>query len=122
MNLKSNQMKKIVFSVFLLIFAFSTTLVLANDSKENSASESNATKAETENKLSEEEINKLVDRVEEIREMDKSEMTSKEKRVLRKEVKEIKKNVKKHDGTIYIGGSTLLIIILLIILLQSVLN
>ncbi len=117
MNLKFNQMKKIVFFVFLLIFAFSTTSLLANDSKENSASESDATKAETENKLSEEEINKLVDRVEEIREMDKSEMTSKEKRVLRKEVKEIKKNVKKHDGTIYIGGSTLLIIILLIILL-----
>ncbi|WP_321288849.1 hypothetical protein [uncultured Sunxiuqinia sp.] len=110
-------MKKIAFFVFLMIFAFSTTSVFANDSKENSLSGSNATKTEAENKLSKEEINKLVDRIEEIREMDTSEMTSKEKRALRKEVKEIKKNVKKHGGTIYIGGSTLLIIILLIILL-----
>ncbi|WP_339735093.1 hypothetical protein [uncultured Sunxiuqinia sp.] len=110
-------MKKTIFFVFVLILAFSAAPVLANSAEENSTSESDATKAKMENKLSDEEVKKLVERIEEIREIDKSEMTSKEKRVLRKEVKEIKETVKKHNGTIYIGGSTLLIIILLIILL-----
>jgi hypothetical protein len=70
----------------------------------------------TENKLSEEEAIRLTRRVEEIRDMDKTDMAAKEKRELRKEVKIINKSVR-DGGVIYIGTGTLLIIILLIILL-----
>jgi hypothetical protein len=49
--------------------------------------------------------------------MDKTNMTVKEKRELKKEAKSIRENVKKDGGYLYIGGGTLLLIILLIILL-----
>ena len=71
----------------------------------------------TENKLSEEELSRLTSRVEEIRDMDKSDLTVKEKKELRKELKEIKETVKANGGYIYIGAGTLLVIILLVILL-----
>lgn len=70
-----------------------------------------------ENKLSEEELSRLTRRVEEIRDMDKSELTAKEKKELRKELKGIKETVKADGGYIYIGAGTLLVIILLVILL-----
>jgi len=71
----------------------------------------------TENKLSAEEISSMNKRVEEIRSMDKSEMTSSEKRELRKESKGIKENVRRSGEVIYISGGTLLLIILIIILI-----
>ena len=73
--------------------------------------------AKTENRLTEAEISLLTKRVEEIRAMDKSEMTVSERMELRKELKETKKNVKNSGGTIYIGGAALILIILLVILL-----
>jgi Zn-dependent M16 (insulinase) family peptidase len=106
-------MKKLIFLVIVVVFTMGSTLTFA--AKTNSDKSAVATK--TENKLSEEEMNRYIKRVEEIRNMDKSEMTKAEKRVMKSELKEIKKNVKKGGGTIYIGGSTLLLIILLIILL-----
>jgi glucosamine 6-phosphate synthetase-like amidotransferase/phosphosugar isomerase protein len=69
--------------------------------------------AKVENKLTAEESSRLLKRVEEIRDMDKSEMTVKEK----KELKETKENLSRRDGYVYIGTGTLLLIILLIILL-----
>jgi len=71
----------------------------------------------TENKLSAEEISSMNKRVEEIRSMDKSEMSSSEKRELRKESKGIKENVRRSGEVIYISGGTLLLIILIIILI-----
>jgi hypothetical protein len=49
--------------------------------------------------------------------MDKSDLTVKEKKELRKELKETKEIVKANGGYIYIGAGTLLVIILLVILL-----
>jgi hypothetical protein len=43
-----------------------------------------------------------MDRLIEIRDMDKSNLTSSEKKVLRKEVKEIKKEVRKNQNGIYL--------------------
>jgi hypothetical protein len=50
--------------------------------------------------------------------MDKSELTAKEKKELRKELKEARETVKRAGGYIYIGAGTLLVIILLVILLM----
>ena len=102
-------MKKTIFYVIVMIFAISPTIAFAADRKSNSVA--------TENKLSEVEINRLTNRAEEIRDMDKTTMTVKENRELKKEAREIDKNVAKSGGTIYIGGAALILIIILIILL-----
>jgi len=107
-------MKKAIFFVIVMIFTMSSTLSFAADRKSNS--DKSAAPVATENKLSEIELNRLTNRVEEIRNLDKSDMTSKEKHELKKELKEIKKNVKKGGG-IYIGGAALILIIILIIVL-----
>jgi hypothetical protein len=107
-------MKKLLLFVFVTIFSLSTLTSFAGI---ESNTKNLAVPDKTENKLSSEEISRLTNRVEEIRDMDKTDMTAKEKRDLRKELTTIKKNVKRSGGYVYIGGSTLLLIILLIILL-----
>jgi hypothetical protein len=111
-NTKNNKMKKTLFIAIMMVFTMSATTTFAR----NNDLKSNAPVA-TENKLSTEEVDRLKNRVEEIRDMDKSEMTSLEKKELREESKSIKKNVRKNGEVIYIGGTTLLIIILVIILI-----
>ena len=105
-------MRKFIFSGILMIFTLSSTMVFAGKTSDNSAAV-----VKTENKLSTEEVARMTKRVEEIRTMDKSELTVKEKRELRKEVKGIKENVKKDGGVIYISGGVLILIILIIVLL-----
>lgn len=103
-------MKKTIFIAILMIFTLSaTTFASKTDLK-------STTPAATENKLSAEEVSRLNKRVEEIRSMDKSEMTNMEKRELRKESKGIKENVRKNGEVIYISGGTLLLIIIIILL------
>jgi hypothetical protein len=107
-------MKKSIFGI-LMIFMFSVTMAFAGEVK--AVSDNTAAVVKTENKLSAEEVTSLKNRVEEIRNMDKSELTSVEKRELRKEVKGIKENVRKNGEVIYISGGTLLLIILIIVLI-----
>jgi hypothetical protein len=104
-------MKKLVFFVSLMILSLSMSTVFASDPK--STSDKIPAPDKTENKLSAEEVARLTKRVEEIRNMDKSDLTSIEKRALRKELREIKKN----PQVIYISTGTLLLIIILILLL-----
>jgi hypothetical protein len=61
----------------------------------------------------------LLSRLEEIRNMDKSNLTTSEKRALRKEVKEMKKEVRRDRGgsVIYLSLGAVIIIVLLLILL-----
>lgn len=110
-------MKKIILFAFLIIFSLSASNAFANKADPKSKSDNLIVPVKTENKLSEEELSRLNKRVEEIRDIDKTTLTGKEKRELRKELKGIKENVKKDGGVIYIGGSTLLLIIILIIIL-----
>ncbi|MBK9016388.1 MAG: hypothetical protein IPM82_21235 [Saprospiraceae bacterium] len=56
-------------------------------------------------------------RLEEINAMDKSKLTTPEKRQLRKEVRSIKKSVAADSGGVYISVGALLIVIILLILL-----
>jgi hypothetical protein len=107
-------MKKTIVMAYLMILSlgFSTAFAAGPDKK---------TKADeavpVENKMSAEEMNRLTKRVEEIRGMDKSELTAKEKKELKKELKGIRENIKRDGGYLYIGAGTILVIILLVILL-----
>ena len=105
-------MRKTIFIAILMIFTMVSTSAFANKAGTKSVAP-----VATENKLSAEEISSMNKRVEEIRSMDKSEMTSSEKRELRKESKGIKENVRRSGEVIYISGGTLLLIILIIILI-----
>ena len=60
----------------------------------------------------------LISRLNEIKELDKSNMTSSDKKALRTEVKTIKKQLKEYRGGIYLSlGAVIIIVLLLIILL-----
>jgi len=104
-------MRKSIFIGILMIFTLSSTIAFAG------TTENKAVAVKTETKLTAEEVTNLTKRVEEIRAMDKSEMTSLEKRELRKELKGIKENVRRSGEVIYISGGTLLLIILIIVLI-----
>ena len=114
---KTYKMRKSIFIGILMLLTLSSTIAVAGTSDLKSTTENTAALVKTENKLSAEEIASLTKRVEEIRTMDKSEMTSLEKRELRKELKGIKENVHKSGEVIYISGGTLLLIILIIVLI-----
>jgi hypothetical protein len=98
-----------------MVFSLGVSSVIAAESERKS--DNIASPEKTENKLSPEEMSRLNKRVEEIRDMDKSDLTAKEKKELRKELKGIRETVKRDGGYIYIGAGTLLVIILLVILL-----
>jgi hypothetical protein len=106
-------MKKTIMMVSLMIFSLGLSFASGSDKK----GDESAVPSKTENKLSAEELNRLTRRVEEIRDMDKSELTTAEKKELKKELKGIREAVKANGGYIYIGAGTLLVIILLVILL-----
>lgn len=110
-------MKKIILFVFLFIFSLGASTAIAVNSSPESAPDNLAVPDKKENKLSEEEMSRLTKRVEEIRDMDKTTMTVKEKRELKKELKGIKENVRRDGGVVYIGAGTLILIIILVILL-----
>lgn len=104
-------MRTKLFFAVLMIFALSAPATFGS----SKSKKLNADKVE--NKLSAEEVNRMTKRVEEIRDMDKSNLTVTEKRELRKELKTTKENVRKDGGYIYISAGTVIIILLLIILL-----
>jgi hypothetical protein len=110
-------MKKTIFFVLIMVFSLSASTAFADKKDPKTSPDNLAVPGKTENKLSEEEISRLTRRVEEIRDMDKTEMTGKEKRELRKELKETKENVRRSDGTVVIGVSTLLLLIIILILI-----
>jgi len=109
-------MRKTIFIGILMIFTMSSTIAFAAKNDSKAKTETAAVLAKTDNKLSAEEVALLTKRVEEIRSMDKSDMTTAEKRELRKELKGIKANVNRSGEIIYISGGTLLLIILIILL------
>lgn len=109
-------MKTKHFFVLLLVLVLSAPIAFGSDSK--SVTESAATTATVESKLSAEELSSLTKRVEEIRDMDKSNMTAKEKRELRKELKATKENIRRDGGYIYIGTGTLILILIILLILH----
>lgn len=63
------------------------------------------------------EVKTMLNRLNEIKEMDKSNLSSSEKKELRTEVKTIKKNLKSSGQGVYLSVGAIIIIILLLILL-----
>lgn len=63
------------------------------------------------------EIKVMLNRLDEIKDMDKSEMNRSEKKELRKEIRAIKSQIRSSGNGIYISAGAIIIILLLIILL-----
>jgi hypothetical protein len=105
-------MKKLTLSIMtaLLLMAFVPRQLNAEPETYTSS------KATTEVVMSDEAV-ALMDRLEEIESMDKSDLTSAEKRELRKEVRDIKKELKELSGGVYISVGAAIIIVLLLILI-----
>jgi predicted SpoU family rRNA methylase len=63
------------------------------------------------------EVQVMLDRLNEIKKMDKSEMTRADKKELRKEVRAIKTTLKKTNNGVYLSVGAIIIIVLLLILI-----
>jgi hypothetical protein len=107
-------MKKIFLFALGIIFSLSVSNAFGSNADLKSKSDNTSVADKKETKLSEEEIANMTKRVEEIRDMDKSNLTAKEKRDLKKEVREIKRNVRKDDIIVISSGTALLIILILL--------
>lgn len=81
------------------------------------ASEKNPTAITNNPKEVPAEVKLMINRLEEIKKIDKSSMTSVERKVLRKEVREIKANLKSSNNGVYLSVGAIIIIVLLLILL-----
>ncbi len=102
-------MKKFIYALVLIFtLGISTNTVSA------------ATKKETKTELTAEQkiqYERLVNRVEEIRSMDKSNLNRAEKRALRKELKEMKAAANGLNQGVYLSVGAIIIIILVLILI-----
>ncbi|GAA5031183.1 hypothetical protein GCM10011506_21280 [Marivirga lumbricoides] len=103
-------MKKQTLGIVVGLFLF-ITLPL------QSSAETTTDKIDDEKKIESAEVKLLLTRLDEIRNMDKSDMSSSEKKELRKEVRSIKRELKAAGGGIYLSAGALIIIVLLLIIL-----
>ncbi|MBB2146704.1 hypothetical protein GM921_14465 [Pedobacter sp. LMG 31464] len=102
-------MKKFIYSLVLIFtLGISTNTVSAATTKEPK------TEMTAEQKV---QFEKIVNRVEEIRNMDKSNLTRVEKKALRKELREMKDKARALSGGVYLSVGAIIIIILLLILI-----
>lgn len=102
--------------MLFILLSFSASNVFAGNSDPKGTGDKSPITT-TITKLTDEQITLLKNRVEEIRVMDKTNMTSTEKQDLRNELKDIKEAIKRDGGYIIIGGSSLLLVIILLIIL-----
>ncbi len=105
-------MKKVAFYVMtaIMLLFITTTPVSASHDMNKVALVGNE-------KIESVESQAMMSRLEEIKAMDKSNMDSKEKRELRKEVRSIKKSMTELGGGVYLSVGAIIIIILLLVLL-----
>lgn len=103
-------MKKIIYS-FALIF----TLGISSNTA-FAADKSNKVKTEmtSEQKV---ELQRITNRVEEIKALDKSQLSRDEKKALKKELKDLKAEARAMGGGVYLSVGAIIIIILLLILI-----
>ena len=112
-------MNKLMLLAMVMAFTINLTTTNASTPDKKKINKKEITKPTKEVKqLSEAEVNAMVDRLNEIKQMDTKSLTKAQKKELRKEVRDIQNQLKTNDGfSIYIGGGALLVIILLILLL-----
>jgi hypothetical protein len=104
-------MKKLSFYLMIMILslgAFPTTMF---------AAEKNIAAATSDPKEIPAEVRTMLNRLDEIKAMDKSSLASSEKKELRKEVREIKSQLRSSGNGLYLSVGAIIIIILLLILL-----
>ena len=111
-------MKKLVYSLSL---AVAMTLAMFSSSA-NAATESSINPAKMENTMTAEQrdakVKDIQRRVEEIKSMDKSKLTKQDRKVLKKELREMKKQANAvGGGGVYLSVGAIIIIILLLILI-----
>ncbi|EDM37328.1 seryl-tRNA synthetase [Pedobacter sp. BAL39] len=103
-------MKKFIYSLALIfMLGVSANTVLAAEK-----SEKNKTEMTAEQKV---QLKRITDRVEEIRDMDKSDLSKSDRKELRKELRELKKQARAMGGGVYLSVGAIIIIILLLILI-----
>lgn len=100
-------------TLYLMIMVLSLTVIPTTIS----AKEKNPTAITANPKEVPAAVKVMYDRLEEIKAMDKSSMTSVEKKELRKEVRAIKANLKSTNNGVYLSVGAIIIIILLLILI-----
>ena len=116
LQLKANTMKK-------LFACLAATLLLVTLAPIQSKAENKkSTVSVASTKTGSVEMEKMINRVNEIKAMDRSTMSSSEKKELRKELKTLKMDVNNASqsnggGTVYVSAGLIIIILLLIILL-----
>ena len=101
-------MKKLQLYLLVLLMslsAFSNSATAATTGSKNNTKEVPA------------EVKIMLNRLEEIKEIDKSSLSSSEKKDLRKEVRVIKKSLKASNNGVYLSVGAIIIIILLLILI-----
>lgn len=102
-------MKKLPFYLMMMVLSlsiFPSTIM---------AAEKTATTATTKEMPAE--VKVMINRLEEIKEMDKSSLSRSEKKELRKEVRAIKSELKATGNGVYISVGAIIIIVLLLILI-----
>ena len=104
-------MKKV--SLYLMMMVLSLSLVPSTIT----ASETNPKALTPESKEMPAEVKVMLSRLEEIKEIDKSTLSRSEKRELRKEVREIKTELRTTNNGVYLSVGAIIIIILLLILI-----
>lgn len=103
-------MKKFIYTL-ALIFTLGISL---NSVQAADRSVKNPSELSTEQAVK---LERLKSRVEEIRGMDKSNLTQSERKALRSELKEMKKQARAVSGGVYLSVGAIIIIILLLILI-----
>jgi hypothetical protein len=98
---------KLLLMLSFITFQLNAQIATVNTETANSLAESKATI----------EANVLLARLNEIKEMDKSNLSSSDRKELRKEVKSLRTNLKEKSGGVYLSVGAIIIIILLLILL-----
>lgn len=102
-------MKKFLYALVLVfLIGISTNTVFAADKNEPKTEMTAEQKAQ---------FDKIVNRVEEIRKMDKSNLTKAERKALRTELRQMKEQARAMSGGVYLSVGAIIIIILLLILI-----
>jgi hypothetical protein len=104
-------MKKVTFYLMMLVLSISVLPTQMLAAEKSPIAVSNTPKEVPA------EVKVLLNRLDEIKAMDKSELSSTEKKELRKEVRTIKSELKSSGNGLYLSVGAIIIIILLLILL-----
>lgn len=111
LNLIENKMKKITLSLLIVVLTL-TIFPASVTAKTSEPTSINSTAKEIPAA-----VRVMFDRLKEIKEMDKSNLNSSERKALRKEVRAIKSTLKSTGNGVYLSVGAIIIIILVLILI-----